>query len=76
MHGHRVKQCLMLGSVQITIKALPPGSASKNWRQKEVEDGDVSGSVYLDLGYSQCYTVNLPSIGGTGKLHNAFYCVT
>lgn len=53
----------MLGSVQVTVKALPPGSGST----KE-EDSKVSAHVLLDLGYKQCFLVELPPVNVSGKV--------
>ena len=68
VRGHKaLKQCLLLGSAYITVKALPSGSASRSWRRKEEEKESVSGCLYVDLNYDQCFTVELPAVKSPGK---------
>jgi len=68
IQGHKaLKQCLLLGSAQITVKALPPGSANRNWHKREEEKESVSGCIYVDLNYERCFTVELPAVKSPGK---------
>lgn len=48
--NHQLRQCLLLGSVEVTVKAIPPSNRKLS---------SVSAQVLLDLGYKECYYIDL-----------------
>lgn len=51
--GHvQVRQCLLLGSVEIRVKAIPPSGSNKRL-------SPMTADVRLDLGYHQYFYIEL-----------------
>ena len=48
--NHQLRQCLLLGTVEVTVKAIPPSNKRLS---------AISGQVLLDLGYEQCFSIDL-----------------
>ena len=59
LHGHKLRQCLLLGSVELTVKAIPPSNG---------KDDTPSGKVTLDLGYKQCLFIELKETTEKGEI--------
>ena len=51
----QLRQCLLLGSVEVTIKAIPPS----NKKSAAAAAGQASVEVLLDVGYKQCLCIDL-----------------
>lgn len=52
---HQVRQCLLLGSVEVTVKAIPPS----NKKSATAGCGQASAELLLDVGYKQCLLIDL-----------------
>ena len=63
LYKHGVQSCLLLGSVQITVKAMPPFSSNLKQDSGEDKHVELSGKVLLDLGFKQSLFINLASTG-------------
>lgn len=56
--NHQIRQCLLLGCVEITVKAIPPSNKKPS---------HLSAEVKLDVGFRQCFSIDLEaSTGGEG----------
>ena len=78
LHGHRLRQCLLLGSIQITVRAMPAFSSDKSnkWVKVKDEQVELSGKVVLDLGYKQSLFIELNSPASSGGVSLiGEYCV-
>ena len=64
LYKHGVQQCLLLGSVQITVKAMPSSSSSLKHFNSEEKHAELSGKMFFDLGYKQSLFINLANTSG------------
>lgn len=60
-HAPKLRQCLLLGLVEIKVKAIPPSN-------KKQQLSSISAEVRLDLGFEQffCITLQANAEGGMG----------
>ena len=63
-----LRQCLLLGLLEIKIKAIPPSN-----KKKQHSSGAVSAEVRLDLGFKQCFII--PLRANTGQWCLSLACL-